>query len=144
MCDTLEIKPSSIEGNGLFTILERKIGEKIIDYFGEEMSLKQFNIMYGLYKTNSLHTYRMKRINRIIVAKEEPYLSLNLINNINESMTPNCILKKRALYALRNIQAGEELTLKYPSDYYRSYKLQISKLSNNSISSTNPISDNAL
>ena len=130
MCDTLEIKPSSIEGNGLFTVLERKIGEKII--------------MYGLYKTNSLHTYRMKRINRIIVAKEEPYLSLNLINNINESMTPNCILKKRALYALRNIQAGEELTLKYPSDYYRSYKLDISKLSNNSISSTNPISNNAL
>jgi len=124
MTDLLAVKDSSIEGCGLFTLIDLKAGEKIINYFGEEMTLHEFKSIYGEYKFNSLHTYRMKRINKIIVAKREPYLSSNLINYTNESSTPNCILKKRALYALIDIPAHTELTLKYPSDYCRNYHLK--------------------
>jgi SET domain-containing protein len=123
MSENLAVLDSSIDGKGLFTLSSRKAGEKIIDYFGEEMTLSEFKNLYGIYKLNSIYTYRMKRQNRILVAKQEPYLSKNVINYTNENINPNCVLKKRALYALHDINANEELTLLYPKDYYRSYKL---------------------
>ena len=119
----MEIKNSNIEGLGLYATQSYKSNTKLVDYIGEEMSLRDFREKYGKYKSNSLNTYRMKRINRIIVAKEQPYLSTNIVNSINESNTPNCILKKKALYTLTDIQAGDELTLKYPKDYCRKYTL---------------------
>jgi SET domain-containing protein len=118
------IKKSKIEGLGVFALVDIPKGTKIADYYGKEMTLKNFKRKYGEYKYNSLNTYRMKRINRIIVAKIEPYKSRNLTNYINESTTPNCILKKRALYALNNIKKGEELTLLYPENYNRNYTLK--------------------
>jgi SET domain-containing protein len=117
----VKIKKSKIEGLGVFASENIPKGIKIADYYGKEMSLKNFNKKYGKYKNNSLNTYRMKRINRIIVAKIEPFRSKNLINYINESKTPNCILKKRALYSLNDIKKGEELTLQYPENYNRYY-----------------------
>jgi SET domain-containing protein len=121
----MEIKQSKIQGLGVFATKDIKAGEKLFDYTGVEMSLKVFREKYGEYKYNSLNTYRMKRLNRIIVAKEEPYLSTNLVNFINESLNPNCVLKKRALYALQDIPVGTELTLKYPADYCRNYNLDL-------------------
>jgi SET domain-containing protein len=121
----MEIKQSKIQGLGVFATKDIKAGEKLFQYIGEEMSLTEFKTRYGEYKYNSLNTYRMKRLNRIIVAKEEPYLSTNLVNFINESLNPNCVLKKRALYALHDISVGTELTLKYPADYCRNYNLDL-------------------
>lgn len=118
------IKKSPIEGLGVFASDDIPKGTKIADYYGKEMTLKHFKQKYGEYKHNSLNTYRMKRINRIIVAKTEPYKSRNLTNYINESKNPNCLLKKRALYALNNIKKGEELTLLYPENYNRNYTLK--------------------
>ena len=123
MKHNLYIDKSSIQGEGLFINCSIKVGEKLIDYIGEEMTLSDFKIKYGLYKLNSLNTYRLKRINKIIVAKEPPYKTDNLVNYINESNNPNCILKKRALYALKDINVGEELTLLYPKDYFRDYSI---------------------
>jgi SET domain-containing protein len=118
------IKKSKIEGLGVFALVDITKGTKISDYYGKEMTLKNFKQKYGEYKHNSLNTYRMKRINRIIVAKNEPYKSKNLTNYINESNNPNCILKKRALYALKDIKGGKELTLLYPENYNRNYTLK--------------------
>jgi SET domain-containing protein len=122
--DLVTIKKSKIEGLGVFALNDIPKGTKIADYYGKEMTLKNFKQKYGEYKHNSLNTYRMKRINRIIVAKIEPYKSRNLTNYINESKKPNCLLKKRALYALNNIKKGEELTLLYPENYNRNYTLK--------------------
>jgi SET domain-containing protein len=113
------IKKSKIDGLGVFALVDIPEGTKIADYYGKEMTLKNFKKKYGEYKNNSLNTYRMKRINKIIVAKEEPFKSKNLTNYINETKKPNCILKKRALYALNDIKDGEELTLQYPENYNR-------------------------
>lgn len=118
------IKKSKIEGLGVFALVDIPAGTKIADYYGKEMTLKNFKKKYGEYKNNSLNTYRMKRINRIIVAKAEPFKSKNLTNYINESKKPNCILKKRALYALNDIKKNDELTLLYPEDYNRNYTLK--------------------
>jgi hypothetical protein len=63
----------------------------------------------------------MKRINKILVAKEEPYRTENIVNYINEGDSPNVILKNRALYTLTYIKENEELLLRYPRDYNRTW-----------------------
>jgi SET domain-containing protein len=113
-------KNSNIHGIGVFAINNIQKGTKICDYIGIEMSWKEFLNKFGSYKLNSLNTYPMRRIWRIIVAKEEPYRSVNLVNFINEG-SPNCILKNRCLYASKDISIDEELLLQYPNDYFREY-----------------------
>jgi SET domain-containing protein len=64
-----EIRPSNIEGVGLFSLTSIPKSVKIADYIGEEMTLKEFKERYGKYRDNCLNTYRMKRQKKIIVAK---------------------------------------------------------------------------
>ena len=114
------IKRSKIDGLGVFAISDIAKGTKIADYYGKEMKWKTFKKRYGEYKTNSLHTYPMRRIWKILVAKEEPYKTHNLTNYINEIPgKSNCELKLKSLYAKKNIKTGQELLLDYPKDYNR-------------------------
>lgn len=118
--DFVIIKKSKVEGLGVFAKQDIKKGTKIADYYGKEMKWKTFKNKYGEYKNNSLHTYPMRRIWKILVAKEEPYLSKNLTNFINEVHgKTNCELKLRSLYSTKDIKKGEELFLNYPKDYNR-------------------------
>ena len=118
--DLVTIKKSKIEGLGVFAKRDIPKGTKIADYYGKEMKWKTFKNKYGEYKNNSLHTYPMRRIWKILVAKEEPYLSKNLTNFINEVPgKTNCELKLRALYSTKDIKKGQELFLKYPKNYNR-------------------------
>ena len=118
--DWVIIKKSKIEGLGVFAKRDILKGTKITDYYGKEMKWKTFKHKYGDYKTNSLYTYPMRRIWKILVAKEEPYKSKNLSNYINEVKgKSNCELRLRALYTKRDIKKGEELLLDYPKDYNR-------------------------
>lgn len=118
--DLVIIKKSKIEGLGVFAKQDIPKGTKIADYYGKEMKWKTFKNKYGEYKMNSIHTYPMRRIWKILVAKEEPYKSKNLTNYINEVPgKTNCQLKLRALYAKKDIKKGQELFLEYPKDYNR-------------------------
>ena len=73
--DFVIIKKSKVEGLGVFAKRDILKGTKISDYYGKEMKWKTFKNKYGDYKTNSLYTYPMRRIWKILVAKEEPYKS---------------------------------------------------------------------
>jgi len=118
--DLVTVKKSNIDGLGVFALVDIPEGTKIADYYGKEMKWKTFKNRYGDYKTNSLHTYPMRRIWKILVAKEEPYKTENITNYINEIHgKANCELKLRALYAKRDIKKGDELLLDYPKDYNR-------------------------
>lgn len=118
--DLVTIKKSKIEGLGVFALEDIPKDTKITDYYGKEMKWRTFKNKYGDYKTNSLHTYPMRRIWKILVAKTEPYKSRNLVNYINELPSKtNCELKLRALYSKKNIKKGDELYLKYPKGYNR-------------------------
>jgi len=114
------IKKSKIEGLGVFAKKDIPKGTKISNYYGKEMKWKTFKNKYGEYKSNSLHTYPMRRIWKILVAKENPYKSKNLTNYINEIPgKSNCELKLRALYSKKDIKKGNELLIDYPKDYNR-------------------------
>jgi len=123
MNEKLIIKESRIDGLGVFPLEPIKRNEHLTNYYGTEMTWSAFREKYGEYKNNSLFTYPMRRVWKILVAKEEPYRSQNIINFINEGDIPNVILKQRKLYAMRDIPAGEELLLKYPKDYNRTWKV---------------------
>ncbi len=101
----MEVKESPIHGNGLFSTIDLKKG-KIYDYEGTEMLLSE-------YKGNYHNTYSLRRIGKIIKGS-----LANPCQWLNMSDEANVVLKKRALYALRDINPGEELTLK---KYYKGY-----------------------
>ena len=67
----------------------------------------------------------MRRQWKILVAKEEPYKTENVVNYINEALEANVVLKKRALYAKTDIKQGDELFLNYPKDYNRNFIIKI-------------------
>lgn len=114
------IKKSNIHGLGVFAKKDIPKGTKITDYYGKEMTWKNFTKKYGTYKSNSLYTYPMRRIWKIIVAKEEPYKTKNIVNYINELPNKtNCELKLKALYSKKDIKKDDELLLEYPKDYNR-------------------------
>ena len=100
--DIYYIAESAIHGKGVFAAQDLSANLKVFEYIGVEMVWKEFTEKYGPYKLNSLNTYPMRRIHRIIVAKEEPFKSQNIVNYINEG-EPNCILKKKALWTIKEI-----------------------------------------
>lgn len=113
----LEIKNSIINGKGVFAVEDIPKNTKIQDYKGIEMSYKEFLSKYSDMK----YCYSMKRINKIIVAKEYPYNNMNISHYMNESNNPNIIFKNRAVYTLKDIKKNEECFLQYPKRYKRDY-----------------------
>ena len=115
----VETKKSTIPnaGTGLFVKDSVKKNTKLCDYFGRELTYREFKISYP----NGIDKYFYKGRNIFyLLADEEPYLSQSAINYINES-TPNCILKKRSLYSTKDLTVGEELFLSYPKYYKRTW-----------------------
>tara|TARA_B100000214_G_C23560926_1_gene442804 strand:+ start:16 stop:396 length:381 start_codon:yes stop_codon:yes gene_type:complete len=107
----LEIKESPIHGLGVFTKVDIKKNKKIIPYNfkeGNEMKWNDFKEKYG---NDFLYTYSLRRVHKIICVKD----NRNVITYINDDRpNENTYLKARALFAKRDIKAGEELTLCYP------------------------------
>jgi SET domain-containing protein len=102
----MEVKESPIDGRGLFATVSYKKGKKIYDYEGTEMK-------WCDYKGDYRNTYNLKRVHKILVGTSD-----NPCQYLNTSPDANVILKKRALYALRDIDVGEEMVLK---GYFRDY-----------------------
>ena len=141
--DLVYIKKSDIDGVGVFAKENIEKGTKIADYYGKEMKWKTFKNKYGEYKLNSLNTYPMRRIWKIIVAKEEPYKSKNLTNYINEIRgKENCELKLRALYAKKDIKKDTELLLDYPTGYNRFWLTNKTKTNKTNKTKTNKTKTN--
>ncbi|GAB5538919.1 MAG: hypothetical protein Salg2KO_10220 [Salibacteraceae bacterium] len=114
------IRPSPIHGDGVFALEDLPSNQRLCDYAGLEMSLRDFKEQYG---KDYRYTYKMTRIHKVICAKDLPFRHYNISNYINEHTIPNVCLKKRGLYTLRPIIAGEELVLYYGKSYPRDYDL---------------------
>ncbi len=123
--ELVEAKKSGVKGGGwgLYAKVDIPKGERIAPFYGEEMKWADFTKKYGPYKERSdLHQYAYisRRTGKIILSFKQPYLSKNVVNYINE-IPPNfnVELKQKALFAIKDIQKGEELSLEYPVDYDR-------------------------
>lgn len=114
----LEIRKSSIEGKGCFSRIPFKRGRKIAEYAGERISNAEANRRAGR--------------RRLRICAIDDHWSLdgsrggNGTHYINHSCEPNSYMK--TLYghilflALRDIEAGEEITVDYESTLHSDKK----------------------
>jgi hypothetical protein len=77
--DCCEIRPSPIEGVGVFTTRLIKAKEKIVYYTGIEMSYQEFKERYG---NDWRFTYRRMPWQNQLVSKD----AKNLVNYVNDGM----------------------------------------------------------
>ena len=114
----LEIRPSPIEGNGVFTTEKILKGTKIVEFTGVEMSYKDFR---EKYKEDYRYTYitRFPWIT-VIVAKDNRNIITYINDGVYKQKNPkvNVELKKKWLYAVEDIEADEELLLRYCTRYW--------------------------
>ena len=108
----LVLSGSPIHGIGVFATSAFTKGYCFGEFIGEEMSAKEFRAKYG---GDFQYCYRMGRANKVIVAKENRNFITYINDGVHDQAVPkvNVVLKKKCLYALRDIEVGEELLLDY-------------------------------
>jgi hypothetical protein len=108
----LEIRPSAIEGQGIFALQGFDEGDRFQVVIGEQPTvimsdaefreyLETVDSWDAVYLGNGLH--------RVSMVKRED----NASNSGNHSCDPNTILVGDERLALRRIEAGEEITVDY-------------------------------
>jgi SET domain-containing protein len=112
----VEIHESPVHGMGVFAKVELPDKTYLAPFHGVEMTNTDFAAKYG---NDTSRTYALIRQHKMIDGKDVD----NLSHYCNESNTPNVALRKRGLYTIRPITAGEELFLKYHKNYPRDYTL---------------------
>lgn len=115
--DLVVARNSLTHGYGLFAVRSIKRNTRICDYVGEKLSYDQYRTRYP--KPLDRYYYRGRNL-WVIVSDKEPYLSTNPVNYINEGVV-NVRLRGGGLYAVRDLNEGEELFLSYPKSYKRSW-----------------------
>jgi uncharacterized protein len=107
-----EVKPSRIHGTGVFARLAIPAGTRVIEYIGERVS-----------KAESLRRRQGGNFFVFIVTDEfdiDGIVDWNPARFINHSCAPNCEARMEEnriwIIALRDLQAGEELTFNYGYD----------------------------
>lgn len=101
-------------GLGLFTDVDLKKNDFIIEYVGDVLTRKESNIRGGqyLFETNE---------NRVIDGSSRK----NIARYINHSCAPNCEVRIERghinVYALKNIKKGEELNYDYEEEFFDEY-----------------------
>ena len=110
----IEVRHSSVHGNGVFATRAIKKGERIIEYLGERVSHKEADRRYELKDENDSHTF-------LFIVDSKTVIDAGVDGNdarfFNQSCDPNCestVEKKRVFIdAMRDIALGEELTYDY-------------------------------
>ncbi len=109
----LQVKRSSA-GLGLFATRPYKKGERIIEYFGREISKEEE------YTSKSLYLFEVNSRKTIDGTQRD-----NFARYINHSHKPNCepnIVKGRVwIDAIKSIKPGEELTYDYGDEYFKEH-----------------------
>jgi hypothetical protein len=111
----MEVKPSHIEGRSLFTKVPLRVRQKIGEFAGERISLRE-----GRQRAKSQKWIAIVELNNgqaIDAANESTGFRF-----INHSCSPNTFLRvigeRAEFYALHPIKAGTELTVDcYPSHH---------------------------
>ncbi len=109
------VKPSSIEGLGLFTNVDLRTRQKIGEYEGERITRRE-----GRKRAKAQKWIAIVEVNNgksIDAARETSGFRF-----INHSCTPNTFMRiigeRAEFYALHPIKAGSELTLDYGDSHH--------------------------
>jgi hypothetical protein len=109
-----EVRRSRIHGTGVFALRSIRKGKRIIEYTGERVSHKEADARYADRDEDDNHTFLFIVDGRTVI---DAGVNGNDARFINHSCDPNCetaIEDRRVfIYALRNIEPGEELAYDY-------------------------------
>lgn len=111
----MEVKPSRIEGLGLFTKVALRARQKIGEYEGKLISRRE-----GRRRAKTQHKIAVVEVNnnKAIDGEQQP----GGFRFINHSCTPNTFMRimgeRAEFYALRPLKAGTELTLDYKDSHH--------------------------
>ena len=104
----IEVRESGVHGRGVYTMQFIPKGRRIIEYTGERVSWE------AAPDDNDPHTFNFGLENGDVI---NPEIGGNDARWINHSCNPNCEAIEEDdrifIYAMRNIQAGEELLYDY-------------------------------
>jgi SET domain-containing protein len=105
----IEVRESGVHGRGVYTMQFVPKGRRIIEYTGERVSWEA-----APDDDNDPHTFNFGLDNGAVI---NPEVGGNDARWINHSCNPNCEAIEEDdrvfIYAMRNIQAGEELLYDY-------------------------------
>jgi SET domain-containing protein len=109
-----EIRTSPIEGVGAFATRRIRRGARVIEYLGERISPAEADTRYSGSAASEPHVLLFTVDDRIVI---DGGVNGNEARYMNHSCEPNCESVTRGkriwIYALRDIQPGEELTYDY-------------------------------
>jgi len=125
-----KIKKSNINNRGLYAAKNIKAGTKIIYYKGKIITKKETERNPKYDNNKAIYLFNLN--NRYDLDGDFQYNTARLINH---SCNPNCevdgIGLKLWIFALRNIQKGEELSYDYGFGYDKDYKQFVCKCGSN-------------
>jgi SET domain-containing protein len=104
----LEVRSSPIQGRGCFATLPIRKGQRILEYTGRRLRVKEANELY--YNRPATYLFALADGHTVIDG-------IGMASLVNHSCQPNCRPFEEGdrifFYSLRNIAAGEELTIDY-------------------------------
>ena len=109
----VRIGSAGAKGRGVFAKVDIPKGTRLDDYKGEQISFKEFVKRHG---DDRRFYYNLLAYG---VLDGHKYLTKNISHYVNEGSRPNALMKKRGLYAAKDVKAGEEILLAYPKNYPR-------------------------
>lgn len=108
------VRDSRIQGKGVFAIQFIPAGTRIMEYLGERITHKEADRRYDDDNMDRHHTFLFAVDDNTVI---DGAVGGNDTQYINHSCDPNCeprtIRRKIIIYALRDIQQGEELFYDY-------------------------------
>jgi hypothetical protein len=110
----IEVRPSSLHGQGVFALRRVRKGTRIIEYLGDRVSHREADRRYESKDTEDGHTF-LFIVDRGVVV--DGGSNGNEARFINHGCDPNCesAIEERRIFieAIRTIRPGEELTYDY-------------------------------
>jgi SET domain-containing protein len=109
-----ETRRSPIHGTGVFATRRIRKGGRVVEYVGERVSHAEADRRYEDKDANDSHTFLFIVDRRTVI---DAGVGGNAARFVNHSCAPNCetVIEDRRvfIYALRDIDPGEELTYDY-------------------------------
>jgi uncharacterized protein len=110
----LEVRNSSLHGQGVFALQRIARGTRIIEYLGERVSHAEADRRYDSKDPRDNHTFLFIVDARTVI---DAGVNGNEARFVNHACEPNCesVIERRRVFidALRDIEPGEELTYDY-------------------------------
>ncbi len=116
-----KVKKSKIDKNGLYANRNIKKGTRIIEYRGKVITVKQSEINPKFDNDKAIYLFNLNKRYDL-----DGDFKFNTARLINHSCNPNCEVMGKGLkvwvYAIKDIQKGDELSYDYGFGFDQDYK----------------------